>query len=250
MMVSKLIALIVIILGVIAVAQLVRVYELTAKLRNRGEHEISTRDNNLNGKMMFGFMIALYIFIAWLMLRFGWTGRGEAASTIGKETDWLLNLNFIILFAAFILTNSLLFFFSYKYVKKEGVPAYFFPHNNKLEMIWTIVPALVLAVIIVLGLKKWNEATANAANESICIELFSKQFDWTARYSGQDNKLGRFDYKLTTDNNELGLLTTESIDSAIVAMENGPNGINKLENKLNDQRLMMIPEDREKMELD
>ena len=221
MMGSKLIALIVIVLGVIAIAQLVRVYELTSKLRNRGEHEISTRDNNLNGKMMFVFMIAMYAFFIWLMLRFGWTGRGDAASTIGKETDWLLNLNFIIIIIVFFLTNTLLFFFSYKYVKKEGVPALYFPHNNKLEMIWTIVPACVLAVIIILGLQKWNEATSDAGKESIRIELFSKQFDWTARYSGQDNQLGRFDYKLTTDNNELALLTAPTIDSAIVSMENG-----------------------------
>ncbi|MFO0495972.1 MAG: cytochrome c oxidase subunit II [Flavobacteriia bacterium] len=250
MMGSKLIALIVIVLGVIAIAQLVRVYELTAKLRNRGEHEISTRDNNLNGKMMFVFMIAMYAFFIWLMLRFGWTGRGEAASTIGKETDWLLNLNFIIIILVFFLTNTLLFFFSYKYVKKEGVKALYFPHNNKLEMIWTIVPACVLAVIIILGLKKWNDATSDAKKESIRIELFSKQFDWTARYAGQDNQLGRFDYKLTTDNNELALLTTATIDSAILSMENGPNGIKTLEAKLNDRKIMMVPEDREKMELD
>jgi len=117
-------------------------------------------------------------------------------------------------------------------------------------MIWTIVPACVLAVIIILGLKKWNEATGDAKKEAIRVELFSKQFDWTARYSGMDNQLGRFDYKLTTDNNELALMTAETIDSAIASMENGPNGINTIEAKLNDAKLMMIPDDREKMETD
>lgn len=247
---GKLITLIVIVLGVIAIAQLVRVYELTSKLRNRGEHEITQRDNNLNGKMMFGFMLAMYAFFFYLMARFGWTGRGEAASNIGKETDWLLDLNFIIIIAVFFLTNTLLFYFSYKYVRKPGVKALYFPHNNKLEMIWTIVPACVLAVIIILGLKKWNEATSDANKEAIRVELFSKQFDWTARYSGMDNQLGRFDYKLTTDNNELALITAETIDSAIASMEGGPNGIKTLVAKLNDAKLMMIPEDREKMETD
>ncbi|MFN5844596.1 MAG: hypothetical protein ACK46O_02680, partial [Flavobacteriia bacterium] len=80
---SKLIALIVIVLGVIAIAQLVRVYELSSKLRNRGEHEITDRDNNLNGRLMFGFMVALYAFFLYLVLEYGWTGRGEAASDIG-----------------------------------------------------------------------------------------------------------------------------------------------------------------------
>jgi cytochrome c oxidase subunit 2 len=131
-MLSKLIALLVIVLGVVAIAQLVRVYELSSKLRNRGEHEITDRDNNLNGRMMFLFVIALYVFFLWLVLRYGWTGRGEAASSIGRETDWLLNVNFIVIIAAFLLTNTLLFYFSYRYVRKEGVKAFYYTHNNKL----------------------------------------------------------------------------------------------------------------------
>jgi cytochrome c oxidase subunit 2 len=247
MMGSKLIALIVIVLGVIAIAQLVRVYELSSKLRNRGEHEISSRDNNLNGRLMFAFMILMYAFFLYLVMEYGWTGRGEAASTIGRETDWLLNVNFVIIILVFFLTNTLLFYFSYKYVKKPGVKALYFPHNNKLEMLWTVVPACVLAVIIILGLKKWNEATDVAGKEAIRVELFSKQFDWTARYAGEDNQLGKFDYKLTTDKNELALITAATIDSAIFQMENGATGIHALESKLNDRTIMLVPEEREKM---
>ena len=114
-------------------------------------------------------------------------------------------------------------------------------------MIWTVVPACVLAVIIILGLKQWNEATSAAVTDSTRIELFSKQFDWTARYSGLDNKLGKFDYKLTTDNNELALMTSETIDSAIFNMENGVTGIKAIASKLNDKNIMLVPEDREKM---
>lgn len=247
---SKLIFLLVVVLGVVALAQLVRVYELSSKLRNRGEHEISTRDNNLNARLMLIFMILSYAGFIYLVLKYGWTGRGDAASEHGRDLDWLLNLNMIIITAVFFLTNTLLFVFSYKYVKKPGVKAFYYPHNNKLEMLWTVVPAAVLAVIIILGLKSWNEATGKSSDDAIRVELFSKQFDWTARYSGMDNKLGRFDYKLTLDNNELALMTTETIDSAINAMENGPTGIKTLESKLNDTKIMLVPEDREKMEAD
>ncbi|MFN5910249.1 MAG: cytochrome c oxidase subunit II [Bacteroidota bacterium] len=249
-MASKLIFLVVVILGVIALAQLVRVYELSSKLRNRGEHEVSSRDNNLNARLMLLFMILSYVGFIYLLMEYGWTGRGEAASISGRETDWLLNLNLVIITAVFFLTNTLLFWFAYKYVKKPGVKAFYYPHNNKLELIWTIVPACVLAVIIILGLKSWNDQTGAAKKEAIRVELFSKQFDWTARYSGDDNKLGRFDYKLTLDNNELALMTTETIDSAIAAMEGGPTGIKTLEAKLNDRKIMLIPEDRQKMEDD
>jgi cytochrome c oxidase subunit 2 len=247
---SKLIFLIVIVLGVIALAQLVRVYELSSKLRNRGEHEVSNRDNKMNAQMMLLFMVGLFVSFIYLMLEYGWTGRGDAASVHGVELDWLLNLNLIIIIAVFFLTNTMLFFFAFRYVRKEGVKAYFYPHNNKLEMLWTVVPACVLAVIIILGLKSWNEVTDDAKDESIRVELFSKQFDWTARYAGDDNKLGRFDYKLTLDNNELALLTATTIDSAIHAMEFGPTGIKTLISKLNDRTIMLIPEDKEKMEND
>ncbi|NDA99150.1 MAG: cytochrome c oxidase subunit II, partial [Flavobacteriia bacterium] len=130
---EKLIILIVIILGAIALAQLIRVYELSSKLRKSGEHEINNKDNHINGLLMFVFMILTFVGFFYLMLKYGWTGRGTAASTQGVETDWLLNLNFIIILIAYFITNFLLFYFSYKYVRKPGVKAYFYPHNNKLE---------------------------------------------------------------------------------------------------------------------
>jgi cytochrome c oxidase subunit 2 len=128
-----------------------------------------------------------------------------------------------------------LFYFTYKYVKKPGVPALYYPHNNKLEMLWTVVPAVVLAVIIILGLKTWNNLTGMSGKDAIRIELFAKQFDWTARYSGKDNVLGKFDYKLTTDNNELGLLTTNTIDSSLRIMMDGPSGIRFIQKLLNNR---------------
>lgn len=212
---GKLGILLVIVLGAIAIAQLVRVYEYTLKLKKTGEHDINDRDNNLNAWLMLLFMIFQLGGFIYLMLAYGWTGRGPSASLEGDETDWLLNLNFVIIIVVFFLTNFLLFFFSFKYVRKPGVRATYYPHNNKLEMIWTVVPACVLAVIIILGLRSWNKLTSPAGDEAVVIELYSKQFDWTARYAGQDNVLGKYDYKLTTANNELGILTTKTIKDAI-----------------------------------
>jgi len=251
----KLITIIVIVLGVLAVSQLVRLYELSSKLRNRREEDVTNRDNKLNANLLLAFMIFFYAGFIYLMMEYGWTGRGDAASVHGETTDWLLNLNFVIIIAVFFLTNTLLFGFAWKYVRKPGVKAYFFPHDNKLELIWTVIPAIVLAVIIILGLKTWNDITGDSSKEAIRIELFSKQFDWTARYSGEDNVLGKFDYKLTTQENELALLTSATLDSAIRYMEFGKVdstvlGIKLLENKLNNPKNIFIPEDRMKMEAD
>ena len=233
---SKLIILIAVILGTVALAQLVRVYELSAKLRKNAEHEVPNRDNVMNARFMLVFMLFQFFGLIYLMLKYGWTGRGEAASIEGVETDWLLNLNFVIILIGFFLTNFLLFYFSFKYVRKPGVKAYYYPHNNKLEMIWTIIPAIVLAAIIILGLKSWNKLTAISGDDAVRIELFAKQYDWTARYAGADNILGRHDYKLTTaDSNELALVTSKTIDASIRIMLEGPSGIEDIQRLLNNR---------------
>ncbi len=225
---GKLIILLVVVLGVIAVAQLVRMYEYTQKLKKTSEHEVNDRDNNLNAWLMLIFNLFQFGGLIYLMLAYGWTGLGPAASAEGVETDWLLNLNMVIILAIFFLTNFLLFYFSFKYVRKEGVRATYYPHNNKLELIWTTVPAIVLAVIIILGLKTWNELTAPASEDAVVIELYSKQFDWTARYSGDNGALGKYDYKLTTGKNPLGLITEKTIVDAIDEREATISDINKL----------------------
>lgn len=225
---NKLVILLVIVLGAIAVAQLVRVYEFTQKLKKTGEQDINDRDNNLNAWLMLIFNIFQFGGLIYLMLAYGWTGLGPAASVEGVETDWLLNLNFVIILAVFFLTNFLLFYFSFKYVRKPGVKATYFPHNNRLELIWTTVPAIVLAVIIILGLRTWNEVTAPASENAVVIELYSKQFDWTARYSGVNGALGRYDYKLTTGTNPLGLITSQTIEDAIAEREAKIADINKV----------------------
>lgn len=232
---SKLLILLIVVVGAIALAQLVRLYELSSKMRKHGEHDIQDRDNYLNARLMLVFNIFQFGGLIWLMLKYGWTGRGPAASIEGQSTDWLLNLNFVIILFVFFLTNFLLFFFAYKYVRKPGVKATFFAHSNKLELLWTSVPAVVLAVIIVLGLQTWNEITAPSDKDALKVELYAQQFNWTARYAGADNILGKTDYKLILGSNELGLITSASLDSSIYAMRYADGGILDLQKLLNNR---------------
>jgi cytochrome c oxidase subunit 2 len=245
---SKLLILLVIILGALAIAQLVRVNELTAKHAKKREEDIPHRDNIFNSRMMFIFMILLYSGFIWLMMKYGYVDLGPSASAHGEEVDWLMNINLVLVIAIFFFTNTLLFVFAWKYVKKPGKKAFFFPHNNKLELIWTVIPAAVLAVIIILGLRTWNDITTKADAEAETIEIFSYQFGWTARYSGMNNELGKFDYKLTTPENPYGIMTKNNIDASLQNMlvgGPGQEGIELLEQKLNDESIVMPREDRE-----
>ena len=250
---SKLLILLVIILGALAIAQLVRVNELTAKHAKKREEEIPHRDNIFNSRMMFIFMILLYAGFIWLMMKYGYVDLGPSASAHGEEVDWLMNINLVLIITIFFFTNTLLFVFAWKYVKKPGTKAYFFPHNNKLELIWTVIPAAVLAVIIILGLRTWNDITTKAGAESENIEIFSYQFGWTARYSGMNNELGKFDYKLTTPENPYGIMTEDNIEASLQNMlvgGPGQEGIELLEQKLNDETIVMPREDREALRTD
>jgi len=250
---SKLVIILVIIFGVLAIAQLVRVSELTAKTTKRKEEEIPENENKFNANMMLVFMIALYASFIWLMLKYGYLNLGPAASAHGQEIDWLFDLNWIIISAVFFLTNTLLFVFAWKYSRKPGVKAYYYAHNNKLEMVWTVIPAAVLSVIIILGLRTWNDTTAKAGTEYEDIEIFSYQFAWTARYSGSNNELGKFDYKLTTAENPYGIMTKANIERSLSLMkvgEPGQSGVEMLENQLNDRSLILSSKDRSKLEVE
>ena len=224
---SSLIIILVVLVGVVAVAQIVRVYELTSKLRGKREEEVSHRDNMFNAWMMLIFMIAFYAFFGWLVYEYGDGGLGSSASEHGKTIDWLLDLNMVIVIAVFLLCNTLLFGFAFKYPYNKNRKAHWFTHSNKLEMIWTIIPAIVLAVVIILGLQTWNTITALPKDgEAEVVEIYAKQFDWTVRYSGEDNKLGLADFKMISANNPLGIITRDllkekysEIDADIKALE-------------------------------
>lgn len=216
---SKLLILIVVVLGILAVAQLARVYELTSRLRGKREEEISEADNRMNATLMWLFPFAYFGFFLWLVVKYGDKMLPVAASTQGEATDALLDFNWWILILVFILTNVLLFYFAGKYVFSKDRRAHWYPHNNKLELLWTVVPAGVLAVIIIYGLTTWSHITSPASPDAMQVELYAKQFDWTARYPGSDGMLGATDYRLINGTNPLGIVTATSIETRLAEIE-------------------------------
>jgi cytochrome c oxidase subunit 2 len=216
---TKLLILIVVVLGILAIAQLARVYELTARLRGKREEDISAADNRMNAMLMWLFPVVYFGFFIWLVVAYGDKMLPLAASEHGAETDWLLNFNWVILLIAFVLTNVLLFYFAGKYVFSKDRRAAWYPHNNKLELIWTVIPAGVLAVIVIYGLNTWNNITGPASPNAVLVELYAKQFDWTARYPGQDGVMGASDFRLINGTNPLGIVTPESVKERLAEME-------------------------------
>jgi len=226
----KFVVLVVIVLAVIAVAQIMRVYELSTKIRGKREEDIDLRVNGINATLMMVFLLVFFGSFFWMLFTYGRGMLPNAASEIGEDIDWLYNVNWWIVILAFLITNALLFGFAYKYAYDPNRRAHWFPHDNKLEMLWTVVPAGVLAVIIILGLMTWNEITGEPSADAVVVEIYGKQFTWTVRYSGDDNKLGYADYKLVGDcknssgdiayTNVLGVVTDNSIRWRVEGINN------------------------------
>ncbi len=218
----KLLILLGLVLLVIAVHQLMRVIELSREFKKTKEWEVSENDNTLNGKLMLAFMFAFFAFFFWQVDRWNDNSLPGAASQHGQKIDVLWDYNMYLIVIVFLLTNAALFYFAYKYSGKKDTKATFLAHDNRLEMAWTIVPAVTLAFIIIFGLKYWNEITEVATNpDKVTIELYAKQFDWTARYAGKDKVLGLTDYRQISGSNSAGLDTTDAtgFDDVIVKNE-------------------------------
>ena len=214
----KLITLLVVIAGVIALAQLAKVGQLTSLIRNKKEEDISDADTRLNGGLFIAFMVAFYAAFIFLIIRYG-DYNPPAASAHGESYDTLMNFNMYIIMAVFFLVNSVLFIFANKYRFDKERKARFFAHDNRLELIWTVIPSIVLAVIIIYGLRTWNEMTGDASDDALRVEVYSKQFDWTARYPGADGEFGLANYNLITPTNPLGIVTQDGVSEALSEIE-------------------------------
>ena len=214
----KLLILLVVVLGLVAAVQLSKVYQLSISLRGKREEDISEADNRLNGGAFLAFMAVFYASFIYLLVYYGSYGTPPATEH-GVAVDQLMNFNMAIIFTVFFIVNTLLFWFAAKYYYRADRKARFFAHDNRLELVWTVIPSIVLAVIIAFGLRTWNQMTGDAADDALRVELYSKQFDWTARYPGNDGEFGLANYNLITPMNALGIVTADGIAEALEEIE-------------------------------
>ncbi len=171
----------------------------------KGADQANDESDNVNGKLFFLFLIVFFVFIAWTTYD-SWHKMVLTASSVhGRWIDLNFNINMLFTGVVFVLTHILLFYFAFKYRGKKGKVAYYYPENNKLEMWWTIVPAVVLTILIVFGLYNWFRITGPAPEDSHIVELTGKQFNWMVRYPGKDGVLGKREFKLIDETNGLGI---------------------------------------------
>jgi cytochrome c oxidase subunit 2 len=204
---ETLLILIVAVLGVLAIAQAVRVFELSSNIKGSdSDVNVTDKDNKTQGLLLLIFLFLFFGSFAWMVVEWDSVMLPVAASLHGLEIDSLWAISMGVIIVAFLITQPLLFGFSYLFRGSKKRKAVYMEHNNKLELFWTGVPAVVLAGLILYGLTTWS-AIMNPTNdkEPLVVELYAKQFGWQARYAGGDNQLGYANVRLIEGVNTLGV---------------------------------------------
>ncbi len=196
----------ILVLGFLITFQIAKASEYVAVLR--GEEKARKQSNRINGFMLLVFLIAGLIGVYYCNEKLKGKILGAPASDHGVLVDRMLYITLALTFVVFIITQVALFWFSYKYQESDKRKAYFYPHNNKLELIWTVIPAITLTVLVGFGIFYWFKITGNAPKDAMEVEVVGSQFKWEYRYPGKDKTFGKKYYKNTDEakGNPLGQL--------------------------------------------
>jgi cytochrome c oxidase subunit II len=207
---TNLLIVIVLVLLAIAIWQLTKIFDLTqvhGNVEGSDSQIADDKDNNLQGYLSFGFLAFIYIITILCIVYFGDRPLMDySASVHGKEVDRLMWITMILIFFVQTITQALLYYFSFKYRGRKGQKALYYADNDRLEFIWSVIPAIVLAGLILYGLYAWTNIMFVDEDEDVMVvEIYAKQFQFEARYAGEDNVLGKANVRYIEGINSLGV---------------------------------------------
>ncbi|MCT4628996.1 cytochrome c oxidase subunit II [Winogradskyella sp.] len=194
---TALLTIIIVLFVAVAIWQLIKIFDL-AQVGANNTQIADDKDNKINGYLMIGFLIFIYLITIISIWNWGDLPLlSNSASEHGPQIDNLMIISLVIIFIVQTVTQYLLHYFAFKYRGEKGRKALFYADNNTLEAIWTGIPVIVLAGLIIYGLFTWNDITnVDDLEDPLVVELYAQQFNWKARYSGKDNVLGKANVRL------------------------------------------------------
>ena len=217
-MMTILLSILAVTLLAISVWQITKIFEISNLGAKKDDSQVaSEKDNDLQGKLMFAFLVFIYLVTIYSFASYTKVLLPESASEHGYTYDKLFLISFLSIFLVQTVTQALLHYFAYKYRGINGRKASFITHNNKLELVWTVIPAIVLFVLILYGMTTWSDIMNFEEDEdALVVELYAAQWNWKARYAGDDNVLGDANVRFLNDFDGRNLVGIDSSD---------PNGL-------------------------
>lgn len=185
--------------------RILSIYKLTQVMNGKYSY---IRENTVQAVLLVIFLVfflagTYYSYTVWG----SWSFR-RAVTEHGKDIDSMFIVTTVLITIVLVVMHILLFGFSYVYRLKPNKRATFYPHNNTLEIIWTLVPFVALASLIIYGSVIWKrifDIPEDLRQSAIQIEVLGEQFSWQVRYPGADGEFGRRNFKLTTPANSYGI---------------------------------------------
>lgn len=201
---STLLIILIVALVFLVIVQVSKVFELVGQIKKDDISSFEKKNDFLSYLLVFtGFATIIYCFATYFTNKPNFLP--VSASEHGVWIDDMIQLTLIFSAIVFFITQFLLFAFAFIYRFKRNRKASYIPENHSVELVWTIVPAIVLFILIGMSLDKWFKIFKPAPSEAIVIEATAQQFKWTIRYTGPDNELGPRDFTLVNSENELGI---------------------------------------------
>lgn len=208
------------ILVFLVIYQIAKASEYIAILK--GEESSRKENNRINGLLMIIFLV-LGLVGVWYCnhLLYDKTLLPQGAASVeGARVDSMLWVTLAITGIVFIGTQIVLFWFAYRYQEQDNRKVVYFAHSNKLEVIWTVIPAITLTVLVIIGLRNWFLFTGEPPKEAMVVEVTGKQFGWIYRYPGKDATFGKKYYKnIDNASNSLGLIWDDQLSHDDIVME-------------------------------
>ena len=185
----------------ISLWQMIKIFDLSKAISGvkiDNSQIANDKDNSTQAKLMLAFLAFIYAITIFSIVKYGkFPLISNAASEHGDKIDTLMIWTLVLIFIVQIVTQFLLYYFSFKYKGRKDSKALFYTDNHKLELMWTIIPAIVLTGFITYGLLTWSDVmNLQKENDPMVVELYAQQFNWKARYAGDDNVLGKSNVRL------------------------------------------------------
>ena len=176
--------------------------------------------NSINAWLCLAFIVFGMIGVVWEFSIHTKYVITDSASEHGDAIQKMFNTTLLFTGIVFVITQILLFVFPLMFYSKEGRKASYLSHNNKLEIIWTAIPFVVMTILVLMGYKTWSEISYRNPNiKTEKIEIFAYQFGWNARYPGDDDKFGEASFNYISGTNPLGLPVEHEIENLKLVLQ-------------------------------
>jgi cytochrome c oxidase subunit II len=164
------------------------------------------------GRILAIVIWLITILSLWMFLSHRWWFP-EAITEHGPSVDSQFTITIIVCGIAFAAAQIGLGWAVWKYRDSADKQRATYSHgNNRLEVLWTVVTAVVFISLAVMGQRVWASLHLHAAPAgSVQLEVTAQQFAWNIRYAGKDNVFGKTDVQYIDDaTNPVGLVDTDA----------------------------------------